>query len=203
MKLLVAILVVLALGFGIYYAAGLYTPAPEMPQQVIDTEAPEYNSAYLGVSFVYPRNYFVLENDLSTGEREQHSISLIEDTPTNRALVSGELQGTEGPTAITVEIFQNDLDSYTSETFIEETNFTNYKLSPTGDWALMNVGGDIGTSFQWSGLYEGRSVVVARPDWVYVFSVTWLTPQDAILSDFESVLSRVSFDEGIPLEITE
>lgn len=195
MKLVVSVLVLLALAVGVYYIADRYTPEeiPETP--TTQNELETYDSDMLGFSFSYPSKYFLVERDLSTGERERHSITLIEDTPANRALVAGEVEGAEGPTAITVDIFQNDLDNYTAESFAESTNDSNFKLSPDGVLTDTELSGEPAVGYRWSGLYEGQSVVVARPNWVYMFSVTYLTPQDDIIPDFGDVLEHVYFDD--------
>lgn len=194
MKIVASILVLLVLAVGVYVVAGR-AQAPVTETTLPSELTPKtYASAMLGLSFVYPGNYFIVERDLSTGERERHSIMLIEDTPGNRALVSGGVEGAEGPTAITIDIFQNDLDSNDADSFIENVSESNFKLAK-GDVYGRSVGGDLAIGYGWSGLYEGKSLVVARPDWVYMFSVTYLTPEDEILGDFEDVLEFTSFGD--------
>jgi len=147
----------------------------------------EYVSDDLGIAFQYPNAYAIGEHDQGNGERAHRDIVLIakEDLPPP--------QNGEGPPAITIEMFQNNIENYTADAVIRSTNFTNYKLSPDGVVASTTVGGRDGLGFRWSGLYEGRSVVVALPNWVYVFSVTYLTPEDAIIDDFERILTTVRF----------
>lgn len=195
MKIVVSILVILVLAVGVY----LIGKGAQMPQEApIEEEMIEpgvYTSDAREISFVYPSNYFVVEHDLSTGERERYAIMLIEDTPGNRALVAGEVEGAEGPTAITIDIFQNNLDNYDADLFIENVSESNFKLA-TSDTFGTTVGGELGIGYSWSGLYEGTSVVVARPDWVYMFSVTHLTPNDEIIGEFQELLQTISFKKG-------
>jgi hypothetical protein len=68
-----------------------------------------YVSDTLGIKFDYPQNYILDERNTGSGARGRYTISLFEDTPGNRALLNGDVQG-EGPTSISVDIFQNDLD---------------------------------------------------------------------------------------------
>ena len=142
-----------------------------------------YASEDLGVIFQYPDTYTVEERDLGSGQRERRSIVLTakENLPPP--------QNGEGPPTITIEGFQNNLDNYSADTLIQSTNFTNFKLSPDSAITPTSIAGEQALEFRWSGLYEGKSIVVARPDWAYVFSVTFLTPEDAIIGDFEKILT--------------
>ncbi len=160
--------------------------------QVIEEPTTEwYFSDRFNLSFSYPVWYKLSDRDISSGSRVRHSIVMTPD-------LVPEVQNGEGPTAITVDIFQNDLDEFTAERFATTTSDSNWKL---GDGRLIpaTVDGKEGVSYTWSGLYEGKSVVIARPDYVYMFSVTWLTPEDEILGLFDDLLRSVSFvssDEG-------
>ena len=153
-----------------------------------------YASETYGISFSYSAKYLVVETDPVSGERIQHFIMLIEDTPENRALLAGEAPGREGPPVITIGIYQNNLDNYTAESFIKDTSFSNFKLSD-GTQTPQTVGGLEGLAYHATGLYENDNIVVARPDLVYMLTVNYLTPTDTIISDFESVLATVQFTE--------
>lgn len=146
-----------------------------------------------GVSFSYPGNYFIGIKQSLSGEREQHTIVLAEDTPENRRVFAGEEPGREGPPTITISIYQNNLDSYTAKSFVEGTSFSNFKLSD-GVTKEVLVGGEPGLRYRATGLYENVNVVVARSDYVYMFTAFYLTPEDKILSDFDKLLDTVEFD---------
>ena len=152
-----------------------------------------YESAALGISFSYSGRYMLLEQDQSTGARTLHVVVLMEDTEENRALVGGESSdGREGPPTITIAIHQNNLDNYTTERFIRDTNFSNFKLSD-GKLVPFTAGSEEGLRYHASGLYENENVVFARPDFVYLFTVNYLTPEQEIVRDFERVLQTVEF----------
>ena len=152
-----------------------------------------YESAALGISFSYSGRYVLLEQDQSTGARTLHVVVLMEDTEENRALVGGESSdGREGPPTITIAIHQNHLDNYTTERFIRDTNFSNFKLSD-GKLVPFTAGSEEGLRYHASGLYENENVVVARADFVYMFTVNYLTPEEEIVRDFERVLQTVEF----------
>lgn len=152
--------------------------------RVSESSTVRYSSSRPELSFDYPYRYHLAEKDISSGARTIYSLVLTEGEPNP--------ENSEGPTAITVDIFQNDLDMYTAGEFATSTSQSNWKL---GDGTLtpVTVGGKEGLSYTWSGLYEGKSIVVARPDYVYMFSVTWMTPEDQIIRDFDGLIKTVSF----------
>ncbi len=153
-----------------------------------------YQSAALGIRLEYPDHYFVTEREVGNGERGHYAIQLIEDTPFNRDLVAGNIQGAEGTTAISIDAYQNNLDGYTTESWVRGNSASNFKLSPDGVLSSAAIDGKEGVRYRWSGLYEGETVAVATPGYVFAFSVTYLTPQDTIRSDFERVIASVEFE---------
>lgn len=155
-----------------------------------------YSSLEYGLSFAYPKNYSIAENTF-TGERLRHSIVIFEDTPGNRDILSGYNQGTEWPPTITITVFQNNLDKYTLQSFVEGTSFSNFKLSD-GNKTETVVAGRPAWRYRATGLYENDNVVVVRPEYVYMFTVFFNSPEDQIRDDFESILKTVSFPDVEP-----
>lgn len=183
-KIIIAVLVVLA-GFALWRFVGV----EENTGKVTETTSTEvYTSDEYGISFAYPNLYYLNVQDNSTGERKQVDIILVEDTPENRAALNGETPGREGPTAITISLYQNNLDKLSAEQFVKNNVDSNYKL---GNGTLVSTTKGIleGVEYTWSGLYEGKSFVVSRPDYVYMFSVTRLDSSDRILQDFDALVS--------------
>jgi hypothetical protein len=119
---------------------------------------------------------------------------LTEDTSENKAVREGDAPGREGPTAITIDVYQNNLDKQDAESFIKGSSDSNYKLG-NGVLATTTRGSVVGTEYSWSGLYEGRSFVIAKPDYIYMFSVTRLDSTDRILQDFDNLLRTVTIKE--------
>ena len=151
-----------------------------------------YKSEEFGIEFSYPKNYFVGFEESFSGERSQHFVVLAEDSQENRDVFSGKSPDREGPPTITVAIYQNNLDNYTAKSFIEGTNFSNFKLSDD-KLAEVSVGGENGLRYHSTGLYENENMVIARSDFVYMFTVFYLTPTDQIVSDFEKMLETIKF----------
>ena len=146
------------------------------------------NEAY-DLAFEYPSNLFLYEReDAGTPERPQLALFLVEDTQENRDVLEGRTtEPREGPTGITVDAYQNP-DQLSARAWAEtDTNWT----VVTAEASDITVAGREGISFTWSGLYEGKTVVVTEGDKAYVFSVTWMTPEDQILRDFDMVLNSL------------
>lgn len=147
-----------------------------------------------GISFSIPDGYFLYEISPPSVERELHAVILLEDTLQNRALVAGEVPGTEAPPAITLSIFQNNLDAYTAESFVKGTNFSNFKLS-NGGLTTTTVDGVSALRFNATGLYENDNVVVALPSYVYLISGSYFSLDDPIRTTFTDVLASIRFNE--------
>jgi len=156
----------------------------------------EYKSDQFGLSFSYPETYFVAYEQSTSGERNQQAIVLAEDTPANRALFTDPDSATEGPPTITITIFQNNFDNYTLQSFVEGTNFSNFKMS-NGTKTETTVGGQPAWRYRATGLYENENVVVARPDYIYMFTAFFNSPTDSILSDFDEILKTVKFNSVV------
>lgn len=142
-----------------------------------------YESAPHGLSFEYPKNYYLKER---MGERPSLALVLVEDTQENRDLLNGvSTEAREGPTSITVEVYENPQQLSAEEWMRELTNWGTgaQEVTPT------TIAGTQGLRYRWSGLYEGSSVVFTHGTSTYVLSVTWLTPGERIVKDFETILS--------------
>ena len=148
-----------------------------------------YSSGDFQVSFSYPENYMLSEMDIDTTHRVHHQILLADEDAMRTIPKNGE-----GPTAITVDVLQNDLDHQSARDFVTGTSWSNYKLGD-GRIASTTYGSLSGLQYGWSGLYEGRSFAVSTPGWIYLFSVTYDAPGDQILADFDKVVrsARISF----------
>ena len=157
------------------------------------TNTQEYEKEDLNIKFSYPDGYILKERETGNGERFRYSITLLEDTETVRAILNGEMSGTEYPPTINVDIYQNNLDKMTPEEWIRNTSESNYKLS-TGKILKINLQGEEGLVYKWSGLYEGVTTVFGDERYIYAFSVNFFEREDKIFSDYESVLSSLSFE---------
>jgi hypothetical protein len=186
MKKISIIVLILVVIIGLFWL----TRSNDIKETGVPTTFSTYSNDTLGVSFDYPDRYFLEERDVDTTHRLHRQIVLLEDTEWNRKISRGEIADTEGPPAIMLDVFQNDLDRQSARDFITGSNNSNYKMGP-GTIATSTKGDTVGLEYVWSGLYEGKSFVIANEDFVYMFSVTYMSPEDEIISDFEALLSTV------------
>ena len=174
----IAMLAVLAALFYAYskYPWGLVAPA-----------ALSYSSEQYGITFTYPDTYALQERELGNGERWHHAIVLVD-----KAWLANIPEGGEGPPALSVDIYQNDLDQLPIENWIRDTNASNFKLSIDGRLAEVQVAGSRALYYRWDGLYRGESYALAHKGNIVVFSATYNATDDQIRKDFAQVLSSVS-----------
>ena len=143
-----------------------------------------------GLSFQYPEGLYLHERkDAGTPERPQLSLFLVEDTEENRDVLEGRnTTPREGPIGITVDVYQNPEELSASEWVQDDTNWT----VATSQAEPVTINGRQGVSFTWSGLYEGRTVVLTKGDKAYVFSSTWMSEEDWTLRDFDTIVGSLS-----------
>lgn len=152
-----------------------------------DQNVAVYSSDRYGISFEYPKTYVIDEREVGDSHRSHYSITLFEQ----KALENMPQNG-EGPTAITIDIFQNDLDALSIDQWVRGTSYSNFKLSQDGLIATTSLARVPALSYTWDGLYRGESVVFAHAGAIVMLSVTSLTPQDNIRADFTKLLDSIS-----------
>ncbi len=157
---------------------------PTTPEELTPQNSKTYTSGRYGITFQYPSNYRLTQKEAGSAEREHHVITLVDQA------VGTIPENSDGSPSITIDIFENDKDSLSSRDFITATSNSNYKLGG-GSIATSTYGEVTGLEYAWSGLYEGRSLVIARPGYVFMFSGTRNSSGDPISSDFERILKTV------------
>ena len=178
--LVLGIVVVL---IGVFVMGAGYVSAPSVPPQ--DDTTPSYSSAEYGISFSYPEGYVLTEKDLpGSAQRKHHVITLMRsaDLPLPEA--------GEGPPSITIDVYQNNLDSLSTEAWVRNSSQSNFKMGD-GRLASTTVSGLPALSYRWSGLYEGTTIALAQPRWVYALTVTYLEMGADIVQDFVVVRDSV------------
>ncbi len=139
----------------------------------------------------YPSKYYVQAKELDASTTPHLVVIMILDTQENRDLLDGKSNvARDGGTGITINAYRNLSKLSVEDWAKQDTNWnvSNKTLVPT------KVVGKDGVMFRWSGLYEGASVLLAHGDFVYVFAVSWETPQDPILDDFDQILASLRFN---------
>lgn len=169
--LLALVALVVVTGAGIYaYQSGL-----------ISFGNKTYSNSTYGISFEYPNTYALEERVIDSAH---HSVTLIQkdDLPVP--------QNGEGPTAITLDVFRY-LGTMGAENWARASANSNFQLSPDGELGVAALNGAEVVTYTWDGLYRGDSVVFVHGDNIVMFSGTYLTPEDAIRTDFSNLLATV------------
>lgn len=187
----IGVVVVLAAALGGYliFNRGLPSGVPFVGGEEEPRTLQTYSSEELQLSFSYTADYLLEERTINEAQRLHKAVVLIEDNETNRKLLSGEIVG-DGPTAITIDVFQNNLDNLTAEGFIKNNSNSNYKMGD-GELEEGTLAGLQAYRYTWDGLYRGESIVTADDEFVYMFSVTYLEPADKIRVDFYEMLNTL------------
>jgi hypothetical protein len=171
-------LIILGVGVYVFMSAPWQRPAP--PPST-------YLSSIYGISFSYPETYALQEREVGNGERYHYVITLIDKDALANVPVDGE-----GPPAISIDIYQNNLDKQKAEEWIRGSGFSNFKLSPDGAIRTTTAAGVPAYSYTWDGLYRGESVVFAHKGNIIMASVSYLSAEDAIRSDFSNILASLA-----------
>ncbi len=176
---------VVVLGAGIYFYVAGFLPDTNNQQPPQVSTDPIYSSDKYGISFSYPETYQLTEMHAEgSAMREHHTIVLQQKTDLPAP------EGGEGPPSITIDIYQNNLDNRATEDWIRGDSRSNFKLGD-GTIASTTIDGKPALSYRWSGLYEGTTVAMARPDWIYAFNVTYLEMGADIIQDFVALRENV------------
>ncbi|MES2994822.1 MAG: hypothetical protein V4681_02230 [Patescibacteria group bacterium] len=186
-SLILIVLAIAIVGAGAYalYTKKALSPTGPAPAAV---SGKQYMDAERGFSFQYPTFYELFEREAGTAERERHTITLIRESDTV------PVEGGEGPTAISIDIIQNDIDKQSiMDWMTNRTEESNFNLGD-GNYTSTTVGGADALVYNWSGLYEGKTTVFAHGDDIIAVSVTWLTPTDGMLADYDRLLKSFAFD---------
>jgi hypothetical protein len=161
----------------------------EMPTLSETREVSEktYSNPDYGISFKYPKEYRLVEFDAPGSEQRMHHVIAL--THEDNLPIP---ENSEGPPTITIDMYQNNLDNQDAEEWIRNSSQSNFKLGEMR-LATTTVGGEAALSYLWSGLYEGTTIVVGKPDWIYAFSVTYIEMGADIIQDFVKIRDSIQF----------
>lgn len=179
-------LIVLLVG-GYFYLS----KEPKIEEQVQGNMSIPYTNTSYGISFNYPDTYNLTEIPLSSiGAGQGLQIVLME-----KGVVIPE--NGEGPTSITVTIYEDAATAGTSSTdaldaWIQESPQSNFKLSSLAPPTPTTLDGKPARTYTWDGLYTGRSVVAANNSDIVMLSVTYNGAEDTKKQeDFMALLQTV------------
>lgn len=97
MKKLIPFFVLIAVLAGLYVIFFRNTSKQESSLAI-------YANEQFGFEFAYPKNYFLEEKEVGNAQRQHYFVSLTLEDPKTLG------EGRDGPMAITMDVFQNNLD---------------------------------------------------------------------------------------------
>lgn len=190
--ILVLVFVVALAGAGFFFFVSKNKEQAVSIQNTIREESKiqTYSNTEYGVSFVYPKNYYLEEKQEGERGRTHLAIILTEDTEENRLVREGKSPGRDGPMAITFDIYRDTIDNPSLIEWLKETPGSNFSLS-NGTFQNTTVSGKPAVSYRWSGLYEADTVATQNRDYIFAGSVMYITKGDAIRGVFDSIIKTV------------
>ncbi len=139
-----------------------------------------YTSEEYGFSFEYPEGYVLTEQETAEGYAV---VLVLEEDATPRV-------DSEGPISINVNVYSGNADRALLEWL---TNDIHSNYDPLRVHTSTTVGDLPALTYEWSGLYEGKSVAVKNGDDIIVFSRTRIAMEDKTVADFEPLVESVKF----------
>ena len=197
-KFTIPILIVILLIIGGLYVAtqkNNSTDSAQPPSDNQSTETSEFASSKTPLRFSYPSGqggYTLIQPPIT----EQDEPGLLEALVLFRTHEYEELLqsegGREGPPSINVLVFSFEGQT-TEEWLVENSLFTNYQENNVQE---IQIDGKAGVSYDWDGLYQGRTVAVAHDGEIYIFTGTFFSGvEDDRQSDFANLLATVEIGE--------
>src|SRR3989344_6700610 len=104
-KVAVTLVLLTLIVVGAYF---FYTAPADAPTVPVDT-GEIYTNTKHGISFTYPNTYVLEEREVGNGERWHDNVTLMD-----REAAVNIPQNGEGPPTITIDFFQNNLDTQTA-----------------------------------------------------------------------------------------
>jgi len=179
-------LLVIVVGLYIGFTPKASAPTPDGAQGTT------YKNDSYGISFTYPEGYVVSEGEKGDAHRGHYNITLI------RKEDSAPRENSEGPTAVTIDIYQNNIDQQTLIGWLTGSNASNYKLVK-GGYSRTAVASAEAVSYAWSGLYEGDTTAFRHNGNIIAVSVTHLTPEDTNVQTYQDILSSIKLTSAVSL----
>ena len=163
-----------------------YRPIPAgAPKSVSRMEI--FESDHIGLRLSYPDHYSLTTRHDGYKDTEIHVLVLID-----KELASSTFDASEGPP--TISILEIPLENNVGlETWIKDNSISNFYLSADKKLDAVTLGGESALQYTYSGLYENDAVAVIHNDKVFLFFASWLTQNDQLRKDFQSILNTVTF----------
>lgn len=178
--ILAAMLVVLG---GIYVYRSSKSVTSGTPQDTTLKTLTYTNDSY-GFAFDYPSTYVLSQRDVKATKDVQahHQITLMLAVDAARITDNGEF-----PPSITFDIYKNP-KKLSLSAWATSTKDSLYYLSEEQRLHTAVVAGQPAVAYVWSGLYQGSSYIFTQRGNIIVASVTYISPDNLIYSDFTEIM---------------
>ncbi|HEY1037572.1 MAG TPA: PsbP-related protein [Candidatus Paceibacterota bacterium] len=144
-----------------------------------------YTNEEFGIAFEYPSSLSIKEEGTPVQNPAELSLTFTKSIPRNPDGPQ-EIPG-EGPNKILIEI-KNNIDNKSIEEIAQSESTWNVAMTPL---IKTEIGGMEAYEFYWSGLYEGRTVIIQQNGKIYSLSVDWLSTDDQLIRDFVMILNSL------------
>lgn len=155
----------------------------------------KFESEKYGFDFRYPDGYLVTgEEELNPSENAGalFSYSLIQDNARNRRFLDGGMNDAETPASISVIVYPKDAARTDLSKWVPSI-ITSEEKEVSGIYERTTVFDQEALIYTSSTMYEYDSVITSKGNYVYNFSVGFITPDDDIRKNFYKLLSTVTF----------
>lgn len=185
-KIFLAVFILICAGIGGYFL--LWNQSEQSSTPPITSTKTYTNTAH-GISFSYPADYVLTEGEHGNGERTHYAVVLMkqEDTPVP--------ENGEGPTTITIDMYQNNSDNETLLGWLNGNASSNYKIA-TAPYAATTIAGKDAIRYPWSGLYEGETTAFLQKDDIIAVSVTFMSPNDEKIAAYRALLDSIQLQNN-------
>jgi len=186
-NLYIGIAILLALA-GFSYA--LYPGSSDKP---LDSRVNvSYTSGSYGISFLYPPGYKLTERNLPHPVDTEATGTLDHEVILRKVGVDVPKESDASP-SIVIQMFENEPEYMTAGDFVQYVDPNRSRA--TGDVASTTYGGYSGLEYTWTGLFEGRSFIVARKGFIYVFSAIGANEEPMLDSDWRKIMDSLSLSQ--------
>lgn len=172
----------------IAYAPSAKTPLTESALTTLAMST-STNTAF-GYSFLYPGQYEVITPEDGPFGDVVFTQSVF-DSKEYAAFVKTNNQQ-EPPPSLTITVFR-DPKALDAAAWINESQYSNYKLSTDKSIRDVTLGKTVWKSYQWDGLYRGDDYVTMQNGYIYVLSNTWMDAKSTEKADMEKLIATFSF----------
>jgi hypothetical protein len=144
-----------------------------------------YSNDTYGIAFNYPDNYVQTEKYVADPSTPHNAIVLY-DSANLPAPTNGE-----GPTAIVFDFYSNSLSKTPLEKWVRNSPASNFNL---GNKFLIQtrVAETPAVTYNWDGLYSGKSIVFEHKGFIVHASVTYMSETDKIKTDFDNLIANLT-----------